>query len=211
MVNQETTPSEPLEMVRIPAGSFVMGCVAEDKFANGHELPRRTVEVAAFEMSRHPVVDEAGLPRVNVSWDEAVNYCSELGEGYRLPSEEEWEYACRAGSTTAYPTGDLPDPQQVNFLYDELGNRVGPGLLLPAGWGECNAFGLHDMLGNVCEWVGESWRPNYTDLAEDPDLKVIRGGAWDYLPRLLRSSWRDGLARTVRRDNVGFRVARDLS
>lgn len=203
---RSTTP----EMVCIPAGSFVMGCVEEDKFANVHELPRTTVEVKAFELSRHPVVDDAGLPRVNVSWDESSDFCSKLGEGYRLPTEEEWEYACRAGSTTAYPTGACPDPRQVNFLYDELGNRVGPGRLLPIGWGKANTFGLHDMLGNVCEWVGDAWRPDYTSMADDLNLKVIRGGAWDYLPRLLRSSWRDALGRGVRRDNVGFRVARDL-
>ena len=199
-----------VEMMRVPAGSFVMGCVLEDKFSNVHELPRTHVEVASFELSRHPVVDAAGLPRVNVSWGEAADFCAELGEGYRLPTEQEWEYACRAGSTTAYPTGDRPDPSQVNFLYDELGNRVGPGRLLPIGWGEANAFGLHDMLGHVCEWVSDGWRPNYASVVDDLDLKVIRGGAWDYLPRLLRSSWRDGLGRRVRRDNVGFRVARDL-
>ena len=200
-----------LDMVRIPAGRFVMGCVEEDKFANAHELPRTVVDVPSFEMSRHPVVDDEGLPRVNVSWDEAEAYCASLGVGYRLPTEAEWEYACRAGSITPYPTGDQPDPEQVNFLYDELGNRIGPGKLLPVGWGKPSAFGLHDMLGNVCEWVEDAWRPNHASEVEDRNLKVIRGGAWDYLPRLLRPSWRDCLGHGVRRDNLGFRVARDVT
>lgn len=88
---------------------------------------------------------------------------------------------------------------------------MGLGKLVPAGWGKANAFGLHDMLGNVCEWVVDSWRPNHASAVEDLNLKVIRAGAWDYLPRLLRSSWRDCLGRGVKRDNVGIRVARDVA
>ena len=200
-----------LDMVLIPPGRYVMGCVEEDKFANTHELPRIEMEIAAFQMSRHPIAEENGaLPRVNVSWNEANAYCQQLGEGYRLPTEAEWEYACRAGSTTPFPTGDQPDPDQVNFLYDEQGNRIGPGKLLPNGWGKPNAFGLHDMLGNVCEWVSDHWRSNHSCVVEDFNLKVIRGGAWDYLPRLLRPSWRDAAGCLTRRDNLGFRVVCDL-
>ena len=197
-------------MIRVPAGSFVMGCVEDDKFGNSHELPRMEVEVAAFELAVH-VFSVGDLPMVNVSWNEAVAYCVELGEGYRLPTEVEWEYACRAGTTTPFPTGDLPDPAEVNFYYDENGNRVGPGRLLPLGWGKPNAFGVHDMLGNVCEWVADSWRTDYASGVVDASLKTLRGGAWDYLPRLLRPSWRDFAPATTRRDNLGFRVARDLT
>ncbi|MEM0897949.1 MAG: formylglycine-generating enzyme family protein [Verrucomicrobiota bacterium] len=202
---------ESLTMVRIPGGRFLMGCSEEDKFRNAHELPRHEVEVAAFELSVHPVSEEAtGLPRVNVSWEEAKRICASLGTGYRLPSEAEWEYACRAGSDAPFPTGDIPDPSQVNYLYDESGNRIGPGRMLPNAWGEANPFGLHDMLGNVCEWVEDSWRESYESEAVDHGLKTIRGGGWDYMPRLLRASWRDFAPATVRRDNLGFRVARDL-
>lgn len=197
-------------MIHVPAGKFVMGCVPDDKFANRHELPRVEVEVAAFELAAHPVADAGLLPMVNVSWDEAAAYCAGLGDGFRLPTEAEWEYACRAGTTTPFPSGDLPDPGEVNFLYDEHGRRVGPGQLLPVGWGKANAFGLHDMLGNVCEWVADSWRLDHVSSAADENLKTIRGGAWDYLPRLLRASWRDFAPASTRRDNLGFRVARDL-
>ena len=137
-------------MVTIPAGRFRMGSVEGDPFATVEEGPPRMLEVGGFLMSRHPVAEEESeMPRVNVSWDEAQAYCRNLGEGYRLPSEVEWEYACRAGSTTPFPTSDEPDPSKVNFLYDEQGNRIGRGELLPVGWGNANAFGLHDMLGNV--------------------------------------------------------------
>lgn len=198
-------------MITIPAGNFVMGCVEDDKFSNAHEGPPFTVEIGAFELSIHPVHEaKTKLPLVNVNWNEAVEYCRRLGAGYRLPTEAEWEYACRANSTTLFPDGDLPDPSSTNFLYDEKGNRVGPGKMLPVGWGAANAFGLHDMLGNVCEWVQDSWRDNYADDAKDPLVKVIRGGAWDYMPRLLRSSSRDCAPVETRRDNLGFRVARDL-
>ena len=174
-------------LVKIPAGQFVMGCVEDDKFANMHELPRLTVDVPAFELSVHPIFDPATmLPLVNVSWNDAVEFCTMLGNGYRLPTEVEWEYACRAGTVTPFPTGDLPDPSCVNFLYDELGNRVGPGRLLPVGWGKPNALGLHDMLGNVCEWVQDCWRNDYAAEVAHESLRVIRGGGWDYLPRLLR-------------------------
>ena len=196
-------------MIRIPAGRFVMGCVEDDKFGNSHELPRVEVAVASFELSKFPVADPQ-LPMVNVSWNEAREYCAGLGSGFRLPTEAEWEYACRAGSTSPFPDGDRPDPDQVNFLYDERGARVGPGRLLPVGWGEANAFGLHDMLGNVCEWVADAWRADYSSTPLDGDLKTIRGGAWDYLPRLLRPSWRDFAPAGTRRDNLGFRVARDI-
>ena len=199
-----------MEMIRIPAGRFVMGCVADDKFGNSHELPRTTVEIGAFEMSKHPIAGADLLPLVNISWDEAVAHCAGLGPGFRLPSEAEWEYACRAGTTTPFPTGDFPDPAAVNFLYDEQGKRTGPGRRLPVGWGEPNAFGLHDMLGNVCEWVADSWRPDYASEAPDGRFKTIRGGGWDYLPRLLRPSCRDFAPAGTRRDNLGFRIARDL-
>ena len=198
-----------VEMIRIPAGRFVMGCVEDDKFASNHERPRHDLEVEAFELSKFPVAD-AGLPMVGISWYEAGEFCESLGSGYRLPTEAEWEYACRAGTTTPFPTGDHPDPREVNFLYDERGARVGPGRLLPIGWGRANAFGLHDMLGNVCEWVDDSWRVDYSSTPLDEGLKTIRGGSWDYLPRLVRPSWRDFAPAGTRRDNLGFRVARDI-
>jgi formylglycine-generating enzyme required for sulfatase activity len=160
---------------------------------------------------------------VDVSWLQAVDYCvwlaKQAGRPYRLPSEAEWEYACRAGSTSPFSIGNTITSEDANFLYDENGKRVGLGHSTPVGSYALNAFGLGDMHGNVCEWVSDCWCPNYQSAPSDgspwleaaeTDHRVIRGGAWDYLPRLLRSTWRDSLPQTIRRDNVGFRVALTL-
>ena len=224
------------EMVRLPSGNYLMGENEEDKFANATERPRHRVEIN-YELAicRYPItqgefyafdrsaISQPNLPVVDVSWLRAVDYCAWLaqqtGRPYRLPSEAEWEYACRAGSTSPFSIGNSITSEDANFLYDENGKRVGLGHSTPVGSYGLNAFGLGDMHGNVCEWVSDCWRPNYQGAPSDgsPWLeaaetkrRVIRGGAWDYLPRLLRNTWRDSLLQTIRRDNVGFRVALTL-
>lgn len=140
-------------------------------------------------------------------------------EKTNLPSEAEWEYAARAGSETAYGVGEQLSPEQANYLYDEHGQRVGRGSRTPRDTFPANAFGVQDLHGNVCEWVADVWHPNYAGAPVDGSpwvaggalgRRVIRGGAWDYLPRLLRSAWRDSLSETEQRDNVGFRLACNL-
>jgi len=218
----------------IPAGEFVMGESDADKFANDTERPRHIVRIAPFRLAAFPVTnaefrrhapdfapdEPADLPVVNVTWREAVAYCTWLsdatGGSLRLPSEAEWEYACRAGTTTPFQSGDEITPADANFLYDEHGSRIGRGERTAAGTFASNAFGLEAMHGNVCEWCADTWHANYHGAPADStgwtdgdraDRRVIRGGAWDYLPRLLRSSWRDALPEDTRRDNVGFRIA----
>jgi len=230
-----TMPESPLpipEMIPIPAGTFVMGSRENDRFANDTERPAHEVCVASFLLGKHPVTvaqyrcyqpahatdQNLGCPVVNVSWIDAQDYCSWLGsatqQSYRLPSEAEWEYACRAGTTTAFHTGDDITIIKANFLFDEQGTRIGESFPTPVGMYEANAFGLHDMHGNVCEWVEDHWHPGYDSAPQDGTAwraaqseHVIRGGAWDYLPRLLRSAWRDHLPASSKRDNVGFRIA----
>jgi formylglycine-generating enzyme required for sulfatase activity len=230
-------------LVELPRGVFTMGETGDDKFATDTERPAHRVVIAhRFALGRFPVTvgefrdfaprhapdDNPDWPVVNVSWDEARAFCDWLrlstGQPYRLPSEAEWEYACRGGARTSFANGNDLAPSEANFLYAEDGRRVGPGRRTPAGRYAPNALGLHDLLGNVCEWVEDAWHPDYmgapTDgsawlTAGDPDQRItcgeprrtIRGGAWDYLPRLLRSAWRDSLPRAHRRDNTGFRVA----
>tara|TARA_R110002096_G_scaffold159011_3_gene324592 strand:+ start:17638 stop:18315 length:678 start_codon:yes stop_codon:yes gene_type:complete len=222
------------ECVQIPGGTFIIGCSPDDKFGNSHELPHVEVTIHGFALGKHPVSEQefsafqrrtgdvdSALPAVNISWHEATAYCEwlrqESGDNYRLPTEAEWEYACRAGSTTPFPSGFLPDPNEANLYYDECGNRIGAGQRLPCGWGRPNAFGLHDMLGNVCEWVQDDWTPDYETLDQQgaaqrsaSGMKVIRGGGWDSMPRLARPSNRDFLSPIIRRDNLGFRVAKEL-
>jgi formylglycine-generating enzyme required for sulfatase activity len=220
----------PVHFASIPEGTFLMGENDNDRFANETERPRHVVHIPAFELARNPVSvaeyrqfdpsHETGTsddtPVTSVSWNDAIAYCTWLGPNYRLSSEAEWEYAARAGSQNLYPWGNTIDTTQANFYYDENGTRVGLGRMTPPGAFPPNAFGLNDMIGNVCEWTADRWHPNYLGAPDDGSpwvtgetrSRVIRGGAWDYLPRLLRVSWRDHLDESSKRDNVGFRVAR---
>jgi len=226
------------EMVVLPRGSFWMGESADDKFATDTERPRRLVTFRRqFAIGKTPVTvgeyrlfapshspgEPADWPVANVSWDEAEAYCTWLcagtGEAFRLPSEAEWEYACRAGTQTCFSTGADLALNEANFLYSENGERIGLGRRQAVGSYPPNPYGLHDLHGNVCEWTKDTW---HFDLSAAPSdgqawiagpnspLRVIRGGAWDYLPRLLRSAWRDAVPREQRRDNLGFRLALTL-
>lgn len=176
------------------------------------------------------------LPVVNVSWNDATAYLQWLsqqtGKTYRLPSEAEFEYALRAGSSTRYPWGD-GDPR------DPVGNFTGDGDRSPKKrswarafldysdgyWGPApvrrypaNAFGLYDMVGNVSEWVEDCWHDNYTRAPRDHQAwvnpgcatRVIRGGSWGSAPDQVRSAWRAGLAAGARSAQVGFRIVREL-
>jgi formylglycine-generating enzyme required for sulfatase activity len=233
-------------LVELPLGSFIMGATDDDKFVTDTERPAHRVALAhRFALGRFPVTvgeyrafaplhapgDDPDWPVVNVSWDDAQSFCAWLtsatGQPFRLPSEAEWEYACRAGTRASFVSGGDITPAKANFLYAEDGQRIGIGQRTIVGRYAPNAFGLHDLHGNVCEWTGDAWHRDYngapTDgsawlttggsawLAGEPDRRVIRGGAWDYLPRLLRSAWRDSLPQTHRRDNTGFRIALTLS
>lgn len=222
-------------MIDLPLGLFAMGEHADDKFASDLERPKHRVEIARpIALARYPITvaeyaaftgeaflqNETLLPVAGVSWNDAGAYCEWLalvtGHAYRLPTEAEWEYACTAGRECSFPCGLALTPADANYLYDEHGHRVGPGRRTPVGSYPANAFGLYDMAGNVCEWVSDAWHPTFTGAPVEGEswesettstLRVIRGGAWDYLPRLLRCAWRDFLPRATRRDNVGFRVA----
>jgi len=225
-------------MIRLPAGEFMMGETEDDKFANDTERPSHRVRigpglalgcfpvtVGEFRSFRATHSPEAmgDLPVVRVSWYDARAYCDWLTNWtereYRLPTEAEWEYACRSGSRKPFSFGDERTPALANFFCDENGDRVGLGQRTPVGSYPANAFGLHDLHGNVCEWVEDNWHASYAGAPDDGRAwtnprgaaRVIRGGAWDYMPRLLRSSWRDGRPADQRADNVGFRVATDLN
>jgi formylglycine-generating enzyme required for sulfatase activity len=222
--------SRPIRFLTIPGGRFWMGGSEHDKFAGSVEMPRHEVEIATFEMSAHPVtfgqlhelLSEANaqpsdFPATRIDFHQACAFAGKLAA--RLPTEAEWEYACRAGSSSVFPHGANLQPDDANFLYDEFGEPVGSGMATPIGSFPPNNFGLYDMIGNVCEWTADVWHPAYQNAPADGSAwlsggrqgcRVIRGGAWDHLPRLLRASWRDWAPESARWDNLGFRVARDI-
>lgn len=229
-------PDDLLSMVAIPIGSFAMGGVADDKFVSEVELPVREISISEpFMLSTAPVtrgqwcevmgsLPDGNLPGladdcpvVTVSFADSQSFCREMGEGYRLPSEVEWEYCCRAGSSSVFPSGSNVSTDDANYFYDEMGAVVGKGELLPVRRFPENGFGLFDMIGNVCEWVEDVWHPGFQGAPVSTAAwvvdgisgrRVIRGGGWDHLPRVLRASWRDWAPEGVRWDNLGFRVVK---
>jgi formylglycine-generating enzyme required for sulfatase activity len=229
------------EMIVIPAGTFTMGSPPEEKGRNEDEGPQREVRVQRFALGRTEVtfaqydacVDAGGCghspfdwgwgrgdrPVMNVSWNDAQAYTEWLsvvtGEPYRLPSEAEWEYTARAGTTTLFAFGDGLSPSQANFD----GNV---GRTWQVGTGAANDWGLFDMHGNVWEWVEDCWHDGYRGAPQhgspwleakwgDCSRRIIRGGAWDDRAGGLRSAVRIGKDRVDRDYSVGFRVARTLT
>ncbi len=155
-------------------------------------------------------------PVVNVSWNDSLAFCDWLGkqEGqkYKLPTEAEWEYACRAGTTTRYSLGDSQDLLDQYAWYSANSN----GQTHPVGEKKPNAWGFHDMHGNVWEWCWDGYDADYykQSPADDPRGplraagRVIRGGGWGIDPRYARSAFRDWDTPEFRFIGLGFRVAR---
>jgi formylglycine-generating enzyme required for sulfatase activity len=234
---------ETIEMVEIPGGSFVMGSPSGELERFDCEGPQHSVTVSQFFMAKYPVTQAqwravATTPSVNrilnpdpagfkgdnrpveyVSWNDAVEFCDRLaqqtGKPYRLPSEAEWEYACRAGTTTPFHFGDT--------LSTELANYNGSGAkgeyrkeTTPVDYFKiANAFGLYDMHGNVYEWCQDHWHENYEGAPTDGSAwenddgfgrRTVRGGSWFDFPRYCRSAYRFSSTPGDRSDYVGFRV-----
>ena len=152
------------------------------------------------------------LPVTDVSWEDCQEFIKKLNAktkgGYRLPTESEWEYACRARTTTAYSFGDKITPKDANFSDSKIGNQIAVGSYKP------NAFGLYDMHGNVWEWC-EDWYADYpAGVVTDPkgpatgDNRVLRGGSFDFNASRARSSSRFNSTPTDRYNDTGFRLAR---
>ncbi|MGF1477967.1 MAG: formylglycine-generating enzyme family protein [Cyanophyceae cyanobacterium] len=155
-------------------------------------------------------------PVENVSWYEAVEFCDRLsrhtGREYRLPTEAEWEYVCRAGTTTPYYFGDTITSELAN--YERNREETSPVEEYPA-----NAFGISDMHGNVWEWCLDHWHDSYKDTLEELKQngnkrltgkksanRTLRGGSWSYTPEACRSAFRNYDYPDLRNDIIGFRV-----
>ncbi|MDZ8025978.1 MAG: formylglycine-generating enzyme family protein [Nostoc sp. DedQUE11] len=242
-----------LEMVLIPGGSFLMGSPEDELERDDSESPQHLVNIQQFFIGKYPVTQAqwqvvAAMSQVNqelnpdpsefkganrpverVSWYDAVEFCSRLAahtkRQYRLPSEAEWEYACRAGTATPFHFGETITSELANYYakdtygvrvegtYQEETTEVG-------SFGVANAFGLYDMHGNVWEWCLDDWHGNYegapTDgspwfdnndnLYQKQGTAVLRGGSWNYNPKNCRSASRLNLLRDDRTFSFGFRV-----
>ncbi|HXG89339.1 MAG TPA: formylglycine-generating enzyme family protein [Vicinamibacterales bacterium] len=164
---------------------------------------------AAVMFPGAPPADGAALPVVDITWTDALDFVDRLSRTnqgrFRLPTEIEWEYACRAGTTTAYSTGAALSTDAANYNGDFPlpGQSAGKnrGALMPIGSFAPNAWGLHDMHGNVWEWTSEGF---------DDDRKVIRGGSWRFNADSARCALRYHHRPEDKGDSVGLRVVRDV-
>jgi len=254
-----------LVLMRIPAGSFLMGAPEGEPDSSDQERPVHRVKLGQFLLGRTPVTQtqwqlvarwqpaegeppwerelrEEPLrsdrdsrfrgderPVVNVSWHDAMEFCRRLrrrtGRGYTLPNEAQWEYACRAGTTMPFHFGATITPELAN--YDATTSHAGQ----PSGANRqqttevgsfpSNAWGLHDMHGNVWEWCEDHWHDSYSvegskapedgsawiDHAADKEqTRLLRGGSWDVFPRYCRSAYRRRNHPDDRNNFFGFRV-----
>jgi len=256
---ERLTDALAIAMVLIPAGNFLMGSPEDEPERLDREGPQHRVEVPTFCMGKYPVTQAewrwvaGNLPQVNrelqpnpshfegdrhpvekVSWYDAVEFCDRLslhtGRPYRLPSEAEWEYACRAGTTTPFHFGETITTDLANYRgtdWQEL-NLSGSYDRGPKGeyretttpvdqFGITNAFGLCDMHGNVYEWCQDHYHSSYEGApidgsawidedAEEDKSRILRGGSWNSYPRDCRSANRYINDPRVAYDLLGFRI-----
>jgi formylglycine-generating enzyme required for sulfatase activity len=223
-----------IEFVRVPPGQFEMGSPTGPTERDTDEGPVHRVKVArSFYMGKFEVTQQqyravtgrmpalfkgAELPVENVSWQEAVEFCQTLsrreGRTYRLPTEAEWEYACRAGSSGRFAFGE--SYSELSKYAWHAGNSGGTTQV--AGSKTPNAFGLYDMHGNLWEWCSDWYAPDYygNSPVVDPrgpergKYRVLRGGAWSFAPAKCRSSIRGWGLPQSRASHVGFRIVLDL-
>ncbi len=223
-----------LEMVAIPGGKFLMGSLPSEENSYDDERPQHPVNVPPFYMGKYPITqaqwqaimgnnpshfgkelkaEERGrLPVEMISWQDAVEFCRKLsaktGREYRLPSESEWEYACRAGTTTPFAFGETITPEFVNYNREKT---------TPVGsLGVANRFGLYDMHGNVWEWCKDTWHDSYNGAPDDGsawvsgsdnERHVLRGGSWYDDADLCRAASRGNLVNSwYDSPALGFRV-----
>jgi formylglycine-generating enzyme required for sulfatase activity/predicted Ser/Thr protein kinase len=225
-----------LEMVSIPGGSFLMGSPESEKERLKYESPQHRVNVPPFFLGKYPVTQKqyeavmgnnpsrfkgVNRPVENVSWNDATDFCQRLshstGKIYRLPSEAEWEYACRAGTTTPFYFGPTITADLANYNGDYTYGSAPKGVYreetTDVGSFPPNAFGLYDMHGNVWEWCQDVWHENYNgaptngsawESGGDSSYRMLRGGSWLYYPVDCRSAARSGTLRTFASTTTAF-------
>ena len=246
----------PLRMMQIPVGTFLMGSPKDELERQESEGPQIEVTLSRFFMGKYPITQAqwravAALPQVerelkgdpsrfkgdlrpveSVSWYDAVEFCDRLtiltNRQYRLPTEAEWEYACRAGTTTPFHFGKTITTELANYRGTDNEEYKWSGSYGDGPKGEhreettpvnqfegANAFGLCDMHGNVWEWCQDYWHDSYEGVPTDgsawieggnSERRILRGGSWGYSPRSCRSAYRLNLEPGIDYSDYGFRV-----
>jgi formylglycine-generating enzyme required for sulfatase activity len=235
-----------LDMIAIPGGNFLMGSSEENAISS--ELPQHPVSVNSFFIGKYPITQKqwkaiACLPQINrplvadcskfkgdsypveqVCWDDAVEFCDRLSQRtsryYRLPSEAEWEYAARAGTTSLFHFGDFITPDLANYK-DRENTKSSKGVFHTTAVDKfkfANVFGLYNMHGLVWEWCMDHWHDSYKRAPDDGTAwlkdrdsqpRVIRGGSWADLPANCRSASRKKAQIDEKGNYLGFRVVCD--
>jgi formylglycine-generating enzyme required for sulfatase activity len=231
-----------LEMVYIPSGTFMMGLSQTEEAQQRYKSPLHQVTVPAFFAGKYPITQAQWQsvignnpshfkgekrPVEQVNWYEAVEFCQILsentGKNYRLLSEAEWEYACRAGTSTSFYFGNTIPEESVNYSYvtrewiePPYFQTTDVGIFPP------NAFGLYDMHGNVTEWCSDRWHYDYQGAPHDgsswehdesswetdfSESRVQRGGSWSSEAEYCRADSRDAYPADESDNSIGFRVA----
>ncbi|MDB9342024.1 formylglycine-generating enzyme family protein [Nodularia spumigena CS-588/06] len=234
-------------MVKIPGGTFLMGSPKNEPGRLDGESPQHRVTILPFFMGKFTVTQAqwaavaafdkvkidlnpypskfkgANRPVEKVSWDDAVEFCARLsqktGKTYRLPSEAEWEYACRAGTTTPFYFGDTITTDLANYdgnyTYGSAPKGEYREQTTDVGKFPANPFGLYDMCGNVWEWCQDKWHKNYNNAPADGSAwlsdndnqnRLLRGGSWCYDPVSCRSALCVNANPDSAGSSVGFRV-----
>jgi formylglycine-generating enzyme required for sulfatase activity len=235
-----------LEMVAIPGGTFIMGSPENEEGYHSSQSPQHQVTVPPFFMGKYPVTQQqwrvvAALPKDKidlksdpsyfkgdnlpvecVSWNDAQEFCARLSrmanKTYRLPTEAEWEYACRGGTTTPFYCGETISTDLANYNGNYTYGQGQKGeyrkKTTEVGKFPANPFGLYDMCGNVWEWCEDGWHENYINAPADgsawtcpsTEYMLLRGGSWSLNARYCRSAGRFRYSRDYRSYRCGFRV-----
>jgi formylglycine-generating enzyme required for sulfatase activity len=247
-LHEELGEGIKLTLMLIPAGEFLMGAPESEPDSNDDERPQHPVKLESFLLGRYPLTQAqwrvvAGYKQIDrelkpdpshfkgdnrpveqVSWEEAVEFCQRLsvekGRTYRLPTEAEWEYACRAGTQTPFHYGEIITTEIANYDGNYTYNNSSKGEFrretTDVGIFPANRWGLHDLHGNVLEWCEDDWHDSYEGAPKDGSAwleanatdpsKLLRGGCWSFNPWYCRSAYRYFNSRDDRSYNVGFRV-----
>ena len=236
-----------LDLIGIPGGKFLMGSLEEELEREKEESPQHQVSVRPFLLGKYPVtqaqwqaimgnnpakfadsdVSKSKKPVERVSWFDSVLFCEKLsqmiGREFRLPTEAEWEYACRGKTITPFHYGSTIGTGLANYNGEDI---YGSGF---EGENRCettdvnsfppNLFGLYDLHGNVAEWCADSWHNNYNNAPTDgsawtsnnpKDARVLRGGSWLHIPGACRSAQRIKSEPKSKSDAFGFRIAASI-